>query len=253
MQLSIDNAAVARHPHVTGLDLSAFAQQDLVNLILQRSEVLHDFPRSGQVIRAWNEGDMAPIVGVAERLGQEIARRAAAVIHAEYLALQPLLAQIKPQRIADIGCGYALFDLFAARDLGAKLLLIDLESNERRHFGFAPEGAAYSSLAVARSFLERNGVAPERIATLNPSAGDPVAAGQVDLAISFLSCGFHYPVDAYLDYFDRAVAADGCVIVDLRATSAEPQMRALAQLGTLVDLPSPPKARRVLLRKGAGA
>lgn len=232
------------------LQFGAFGRDDLLNLILQRSEVLRDVPRHGQVIRAWNGGDTAPILAQVDRLGAEIARRAAAVIHAEYLALRPLLLELKPRRIADIGCGYALFDLFAARDLGAALLLIDLESNERRHFGFAEAGAAYSSLAVARAFLEANGVPPQAIETLNPAAADPIAAGPADLAVSFLSCGFHYPVETYLEYFDRAVAPGGAVIVDLRRTTAEPQMAALARLGALTDLPAPPKARRVLLQKG---
>lgn len=232
------------------LQFGAFARDDLANLIVQRSEVLHDLPQGGQVIRAWSDGNAVPLLAQVDRLGAEIARRAAAVIHAEYTALRPLLARLQPRRIADIGCGYGLFDLFVARDLGAALLLIDLESNERRQFGFAEEGAAYSSLAVARAFLEANGVAPEAIQTLNPATDDPVSAGPVDLAVSFLSCGFHYPIETYLDYFDRAVAPDGAVIVDLRLANAEPQARALARLGALSDLPAPPKARRVLLQKG---
>lgn len=253
MQTGSDLAEIGGAKPHSELQFAAFGQSDLVNLILQRSEVLGDLPRMGQVIRAWNEGDSAPILAQAERLGAEIARRAAGVIHAEYLLLKPVLAALKLHRIADIGCGYAMFDLFAARDLGAHLLLIDIESNERRHFGFAEAGAAYSSLAVARAFLEQNGVHAATMATLNPTSMDPVSAGPVDLAVSFLSCGFHYPVETYLEYFDRGVTRDGAVILDLRATTAEAQIRALAPLGAISDLPSPPKARRVLLRKGAPA
>ncbi|MBW6506260.1 MAG: class I SAM-dependent methyltransferase [Rhodobacteraceae bacterium] len=238
---------------VAGLSFAAFGHDDLMNLILQRSEVMWDVPRSGRVIRAWNEGDLAPISAEVARLGSEIARRAATVIHAEYLALAPLLAELQPRRIADIGCGYAMFDLFAAQDLATDLLLIDIEANERRHFGFADAGAAYSSLAVARAFLEQNGVEPGRIETLNPSKRDPLTAAPVDLAVSFLSCGFHYPVASYLDYFARAVAPGGAIILDLRETTAAEQVAALARLGVLSDLPAPPKARRVLVRKGAGA
>lgn len=249
MHLNTDIAKAARHPDVAALKLGAFGRQDLVNLILQRSEVLYDVPRSGLVIRAWNAGDMAPILAEVERLGEEIARRAAAVIHAEYLVLKPVLAKIGPGRIADIGCGYAFFDLFAARDLHARVLLIDLESNERRHFGFAETGAAYSSLEVARRLMEENGIAPEAIATLNPAEADPVGAGSVDLATSFLSCGFHYPVDGYLEYFARAVAPEGHVLLDLREANAAPQLEALAKLGRVEDLAAPPKARRVLVTK----
>ncbi len=236
---------------VDALDLSALDRGDLVNLILQRSEVLFDVPRAGRVIRAWEAGDPGPVEAQVDRLGAEIARRAAAVIHAEYLGLAPLLAGLRPQRLADIGCGYGFFDLFAARDLGCAVLLIDLESNEHKHFGFQAEGAAYSSLAVAKRLMTDNGVPAASVTTLNPRETAPEGAGPVDLAVSFLSCGFHYPVDAYLPFLDRALASGGAAIFDLREATADPQAARLAERGILETLPGPAKARRVLLRKPA--
>lgn len=250
MQLAIDIGAEAKGHAIRALDFSALGPDDYLNLILQRSEVMFDRPKSGQVIRAWNAGDLDPIARVIEDLGEEIARRAAGVIQAEYRAMAPLLAQLAPRRLADIGCGYALFDLFAAQDLGCELLLIDLESNERRHFGFAEEGAAYSSLSVARKLLEDNGISADRIATLNPREVAPETAGPVDLAVSFLSCGFHYPVDLYLPFLDQALALGGTAIFDLRAATATEQEAKLAGFGKITDLAAPPKARRVLLNKG---
>jgi hypothetical protein len=250
MRLEIDIAAEAEAQAVTALDVSAFTRDDYLNLILQRSEVMFDRPKSGRVIKAWNDGDTGPILSVIDDMGEAIARRAAGVIRAEYLALEPLLKDLAPRRIADIGCGYALFDLFAAKALDCDLLLIDLESNERRHFGFAEEGAAYSSLAVARRLLEDNQIPASRIATLNPRETAPETAGPVDLAVSFLSCGFHYPVDLYLPFLEKAVSPTGAAIFDLRAATAGEQAAKLARLGQLTDLPAPPKARRVLLRKG---
>ena len=250
MRLDIDIAAEADDSAIRALDVSALSRGDYLNLILQRSEVMFDRPKSGRIIKAWNDGDEAPIQAVIEDMGDTIARRAAGVIRAEYRALEPLLRDLAPRRIADIGCGYALFDLFVARDLGCDLLLIDLESNNHRHFGFAEEGAAYSNLAPARSLLERNAIDPARIATLNPRDTAPETAGPVDLAVSFLSCGFHYPVDLYLPFLEQAVAPDGAAILDLRAATAAEQAAKLERLGSLTDLPAPPKARRVLLRKG---
>ncbi|MDR0809349.1 MAG: class I SAM-dependent methyltransferase [Gemmobacter sp.] len=252
MRLAIDIGAEARERAITALDFSALGKDDYLNLILQRSEIMFDRPRHGRVIRAWNAGDMAPIEAVIADLGVELARRAAGVIHAEYRALEPLLRELAPERVADIGCGYALFDLFLARGLKSELLLIDLEQNEHRHFGFSDEGAAYSSLKVARRLLEDNGVPAAAITTLNPRDRIPETAGPVDLAVSFLSCGFHYPVDLYLPFLEQAVSARGAAIFDLRATTAPEQAAKLARLGSLTDLPAPPKCRRVLLRKGAG-
>jgi len=237
---------------VAGLDLGALGAGDLVNLVLQRSEVLAGLPARDAIVRAWEAGDEGPIRGAVASLGEEIARRAAAAIHGEYLALRPRLLALAPGRIADIGCGYGFFDLFLARDLGADLLLIDIEANPRRHFGFAAEGAAYTNLATARALLEANGVDPRRIVTLNPATAPLAAAGPVDVALSFLSCGFHYPVDAYMDFFTRQVRPGGAVILDLRARTAARQEATLAPLGPAEPIAGPPKARRLLIRRGAG-
>jgi SAM-dependent methyltransferase len=250
MPIDIDIAREAADPVIAGLDLACLDRNDLVNLILQRSEVMFDRPRSGQVIRAWGAGDLAPMEAEIDRLGAAVARRAAGVIHAEYRTIAPLLRELSPTRIADIGCGYAFFDLFAARDLKCDLVLIDLESNEHRHFGFKSEGAAYSSLARAKELLEANGVQAKKITTLNPRNTAPESIRPVDLVVSFLSCGFHYPVDMYLPFLDKALVPGGAAIFDLREATAPAQAAALEKFGTLTDLDSPPsKARRVLLRK----
>lgn len=251
MPIALDIANASAHPMIAGLDIGCLDRGDLINIILQRSEVMFDRPRSGQVIRAWGEGDMSLMEAEADRLGDQIARRAAGVIHAEYKALAPLLAELAPKRVADIGCGYGFFDLFLARDLGAEVVLIDLESNDHRHFGFKSEGAAYSSLARAKQLLRANGVKAKQISTLNPRDTAPETIKPVDLVLSFLSCGFHYPVDLYLPFLDKALAPGGAAIFDLRESTASEQSAALAQFGTLTDLDAPPKARRVLLRKAA--
>ena len=244
-----DIVALGADPAIAGLAFDGLASSDLVNLILQRSEVLSDLPRPGRVIRAWEAGDDAPMLAQVERLGTAIAQRAAGVIAAEYAALRAVLMESPPARVADIGCGYALFDLFLARDFAADLLLIDIETNDRRHFGFQDQGAAYASLAVARALLQGNGVAAARIVTLNPGRADLLAAGKVDLAVSFLSCGFHYPVDAYIPFFTQCMNPGGRIILDLRAGTADAQMQKLAPLGPIRILQGPPKARRVMVTR----
>ncbi|TAG26516.1 MAG: class I SAM-dependent methyltransferase [Rhodobacterales bacterium] len=249
MQLEIDIEAEVRQPAVAALHLGCLTPGDMVNLVLQRSEVLYDQPRPGRPIKAWSEGDDAPLMQLAQSMGETLARRAAGFIHAEYRAIAPELAALNPKRIADIGCGYGFFDLFAAKDLGADLLLIDLEQNERRHFGFQPEGAAYSSLAKARDLLESNGIPADRIETMNPRDANPLTAKPVDLVVSFLSCGFHYPVDLYLDFLDKVLRPGGVAIFDLRSRTADQQAAKLARFGSLKDLAPHASSRRVMLRK----
>ena len=249
MPMTIDIEAASELPEIRALDLSVFTPDDLMNLVLQRSEVLFDIPKSGRIIKAWNARDEGPIREVVERMGDRIARRAAAVIRAEYLTLAPAILAAKPKRIADIGCGYALFDLFAAKDTKADLILIDLEQNNRRHFGFAEKGAAYSNLDTARRLLEANGIKSSRITLINPEKQSVTDLKPVDLAVSFLSCGFHYPVSTYAEFFRTSVAQGGTIMLDIRTVSEAGQIDDLAPLGVITDLPSPPKARRILLTK----
>jgi SAM-dependent methyltransferase len=234
---------------ISFLDLSCFDPKDYLNLILQRSEVMFDIPKSGRIIRAWNRGDMGPISAVIDDMGVKIAQRAAGMIHAEYLAIEELLKELKPKRIADIGCGYGFFDLFAAKSLKAQVVLIDLEQNEHRHFGFKDEGAAYSSLKVARQLLMANEVPAKNFECVNPRDTSPATIKPVDLVVSFLSCGFHCPVDTYLPMLDKALKPGGSAIFDLRETTASEQAEKLAQFGAVTDITTRPKIRRVLLRK----
>ncbi|MBV1868728.1 MAG: class I SAM-dependent methyltransferase [Marinosulfonomonas sp.] len=253
MELALDIEAEVADSVITGLDVSAFERDDLVNVILQRSEVLWDQPKPGAVIRSWRAGDMGPINAAVDRLGEDIARRAAAVIHAEFRSLEPVLSQSSPKIIADIGCGYAFFDLFAARYFNCDLVLIDLEQNEHRHFGFQEEGAAYSSLSVARQMLLDNGVEDAAIRLLNPNQEDPASCRDIDLAFSFLSCGFHYPVSSYIPFFEKSVADEGSIILDLRSKTAQAQQKAVSHIGVIEHLPARGKSTRIHLKKTVGA
>lgn len=249
MQEQIDIRTACELDEITSLDMSCFGRDDLLNLILQRSQVLFDMPKPGRVIKAWNQHDLAPITAAIDNLGVKIAHRAAGVIYAEYLVLEDLLKKINPKRIADIGCGYAFFDLFAASRLGADVVLIDLEENEHRHFGYQKEGAAYSSLNVARELLMRNGIEDGQIECVNPRDQSVEDLEPVDLIVSFLSCGFHYPVDSYLPMIDKTLVAGGSAIFDLRGRTAKEQVGKLEQFGTVTDIARMSKARRVLLHK----
>jgi hypothetical protein len=246
-----DLAKEIADPVIRALDTSAFGESDMVNMLLQRSEVLYDSPRGVRAVRSWMDGDEGPILSEVERLGDELPRRVAAVIHADFKAIESNLDELPTDRIADIGCGYAIFDLFAARKYGSEILLIDIEQNDGRHFGFEDEAAAYTSLDQAGAFLEANGIEKKKIVRLNPQKKDLSKAKPVDLAVSFASCGFHYPVDTYMDFFDKKVKPGGAVIVDLRRRTADRQAAKLATLGKLEVLPGHPKSRRVLVRKAA--
>ena len=127
-------------------------------------------------------------------------------------------------------------------------MLIDIESTPDRHFSFAETGAAYTDLSKVRAFLEANGVPPGKIITINPAKGGDLAeAGQVDLAISLISCGYHYPAETYGGFFRDQVAPDGRIVLDIRKGSGG--IPYLKQLGQVEVLDKADKHAAVLVRK----
>jgi SAM-dependent methyltransferase len=231
------------------LDYSMFSADDLVNLVLQRSDVLFDVPNRGRLIRQWEAGDVDGLNAKVAENGLTYARRAARIIKAEFEQLRPLLDPFRPGRIADIGCGYAIFDLFAYHAWASHLLLIDIEDTEQRHFGFQDEGAAYTSLPTAQAFLAANGVPPDRVTTWNPEQADLADDAPVDLAVSLLSCGFHYPVDMYMPFFRFGVRPGGVIVLDLRAGKSQAIRDRLKPLGRLKVLSEQGGVRRVMIRR----
>ncbi len=231
------------------IDFSPLDQTDLMNLVLQRSDVLGYNRSAYDLVRQWEAGNAAPLSEAVAANGPSYAREAARLIGAEFKALGGLLGRLAPRRLADIGCGYAIFDLFVYHSLGCDLLLIDIEQTGDRHFGFMEQGAGYSSLATAVRFLTANGVPESRISTWNPNREDAPDGAPLDLAVSFLSCGFHYPVDMYMPFFRFAVAETGAVILDLRGAQAQAGIVQLETLGKVRVLDAAPGVKRVLLRK----
>ncbi len=240
---------------IASLDLSMFKEHDLLNIIMQRSEVLADQHRPNQIVKAWCAGNPDPAKEVIDNLGSTLAGRAAAFVHLEYRELRDLLLGLAPGRIADVGCGYAFFDLFAYQDLRHHIDLIDIEQTTHRHFKFKPEASGYSSLSVAREFLSSNGCKDDKITTTNPRCqGRPIVA-EVDLAVSFLSCGFHFPWSEYLEFFHTAVRPDGSIILDLRSSESGTALQQMALLGAtskIADVAGG-KGKRIHLRKATRA
>lgn len=241
--------AQAHNIDAAKLDYSMFDDQDYLNFILQRSEILFDIPKSGRLINEWSNGSTMPLKSIVAEKGEVLAMRATRVIGEEFDHMRPVLDKIKTGSIADIGCGYALFDLFMAQTYGTAITLIDLEDNDHRHFGFNDEGSAYSNLSKAVDFLTRNGVKAGDITRLNPGNDDIMAIEPVDLAVSFLACGFHFPVDIYLPFFAQKVAPGGHIILDLRRATSGDQMEKLSTIGEVSVLSEAGKQLRVMVTK----
>lgn len=140
-------------------------------------------------------------------------------------------------RIVDIGCGMGIYHAFISQHYANRShhFLVDRsnnqidvpESNDHKKFarkgGFhknAREVAFYSSEQCARKIATMNGMTSERWQWVNATESNVRALGMasVDVVMSLLSWGFHYPVSTYAAAA-RAVLKPGTgrLILELRA------------------------------------
>lgn len=132
------------------------------------------------------------------------------------------MEQYLPKRadsVLDIGCGLAGFDILLSRlyqpDL--EVYLLDGSGEAADKFGFRPSMEAYNDMGLAVQFLEMNGVTPVVI----PIPSKPIDwleafPEDLDLVISLLSWGHHYPVHTYLEQAVNTLKPGGRLILDVR-------------------------------------
>ena len=200
---------------IKDVDFSMFDDADVANLILQRSEV----GNVGQEIRDWLDGNDAPLQKYAQENRDSILNEALEIARRECEFFVESTDDPKPKKIADIGCGYGFADLFLYHRYKSDITLIDIEQSKDRHFGFSESGSGYASLDKAQKFLIKNGVPKKKITLINPNKKKMSGIGKFDLAISLASCGFHYPVATYNDFFSKQISKGGAVVLDIRKGS----------------------------------
>lgn len=123
--------------------------------------------------------------------------------------------------ILDIGCGVGGIDVLLHRhyaDSNLKYYLLDKTQVEKSiWYGFESRGAFYNSLEVARDVLTSNGIPDENIYLIPASEDCRIEIAQpIDLIISLISWGFHYPVETYLGRAYELLRLGGHLILDVR-------------------------------------
>jgi SAM-dependent methyltransferase len=126
--------------------------------------------------------------------------------------------------ILDIGCGIAALNIFLDKFVSPeKIFLLDKTYTERNvWYSFKEKGAFYNSLELARETLSLNGVAPSKIKLISaPDDGlIPLDDNSIDVIVSTISWGFHYPIKLYIDSVYKLLSNDGTLILDIRKDSS---------------------------------
>jgi len=120
----------------------------------------------------------------------------------------------KDFKILDIGCGIAGWQCFLEK--GEKIYLIDkTKVDEKVYYGYQKKTAFYNSMKIAKKNLIANGIKAEKI--FMQEANNKIQFGvKFDLIVSFISCGFHYPVKTYLNQIYEKLEEGGTLMIDIR-------------------------------------
>jgi ubiquinone/menaquinone biosynthesis C-methylase UbiE len=143
----------------------------------------------------------------------DIARCYEKDINGIYLNIEKHLPQ-NAQSVLDIGCGVGGIDLeiYTHYDGNIRLNLLDYSEMQGNYYGFNSTGGKYNHLGLTELFLDINGVKRKNIRIYDANNGYP--SGRFDIIISLISCGFHYPVQTYLEKIKES--RNGIVILDIR-------------------------------------
>jgi SAM-dependent methyltransferase len=128
-----------------------------------------------------------------------------------------------PKRILDIGCGLAWESRMFNEKYGTELYLLDGDYDDNpqdrelvqaRYSKDAGRFAFYYKLDFLRDQLDKLGTKDYRLIDSN-HVRLPWNI-KFDLITSWVSCGFHYPVNTYRDLILKHSKESTCVVMDLR-------------------------------------
>jgi SAM-dependent methyltransferase len=126
----------------------------------------------------------------------------------------------------DIGCGLAGIDVPLYRQTRATMFLCDRDIFEKRPvYGYSATPSAYCRYRETTAFLSANGI-PDHAARLSEDLPD---GAQIDMVLSLISWGFHYPVSVYLRRVARILRPGGVLVLDLRAERAAEDTAQIAE------------------------
>ncbi len=122
--------------------------------------------------------------------------------------------------ILDIGCGVGGINLFLSSHYEDKQPIFYLfdktQVSDSVYYQFKDDSAFYNSLEVAAETLRNNNVDEKNLHKLDAHEFNLSELDGVDLCISLISWGFHYPLDTYLDDVLDCLAENGSLLLDFR-------------------------------------
>jgi len=139
--------------------------------------------------------------------------------------------------IIDIGCGLCGIDFyFSKKYQDVKLFLVDKNKIDKNiHYNFHQDGSFYNSFEVAKEFLDLNGIGNYQFIESEKSEDIPDIGNQ-DLIVSLLSCGYHYPVEKYINAINRFLSDNGILILDIRDYKYDSEIEVIKKILPVIQI-----------------
>lgn len=133
----------------------------------------------------------------------------------EYNVIKPFLP-IECGSVLDIGCGVGGIDVLLNQHYDdANFILLDNSiSSEKPIYGYDRGKSYYNSFCATSDMMQYNGV--KNFTFMDVSKDDISCLRNIDLIISLLSWGYHYPVRTYIEKVRNIISRHGRLIMDIR-------------------------------------
>jgi len=165
----------------------------------------------------------------------------------EYFEILDAYCQPTPHSILDIGCGLAFESRDFNKKYGTELYLLDGDFNSNttsnlRRKDFGPKGNMmyYTGLQRLKNFFDCQNVSNYHM--VDADCIEIPQDKKFDLICSWLSCGFHYPVDDYRDLMIKHSHTNTKIIVDIRKYTLKTALKTIDIVKIIAEKPSSIKA-----------
>jgi SAM-dependent methyltransferase len=205
--------------------LDEFDQRAAEYALFQRTQLLPE-RQSGKIFRVADKLRLRPsyasfVKKHAAQHASEILQDYAEEMRSQFDRRVPFIPPTA-RSVLDIGCGLAGFDVHMYEYLRGNdpdIYLLDRTQVENSvWYMYHSKGAFYNSLELAKSNLVRNAVPENGVHCIEaPEDGNLEAfLNDVDLVVSTISWGFHYPIAEYLESVARIMSDGAVLLVDIR-------------------------------------
>ncbi len=122
------------------------------------------------------------------------------------------------KNVMDIGCGIGLIDIFLNNYFTdcQKFYLLDKNNIDSKIvYGFSDNYESYSITNVTKNFLINNNIQEHKLNLIDVDKNFSIKPNSIDLCISLVSMGYHYPFSQYLDTIKKVSNNNTVFIFDI--------------------------------------